>query len=99
MRCDLARHKFCCNCYRINLYCSLYPSTFTHYFSSGYQGLDRNGWTVWYAIRIKAAQKMKQGDLGGYVGSTAKSTAPHVHHEIREKGKNVNPQKFLQGRS
>jgi hypothetical protein len=63
------------------------------------QGLDQNGWTVWFAIRIKAGQKMKRGDLVGYVGSTENSTEPHVHYKIREKGQDVNPQKFLQGRS
>jgi len=48
---------------------------------------------------VRVGQKMKRGDLLGYVGSTGQSTGPHVHYEIWEKGKNVNPQKFLQGRS
>jgi murein DD-endopeptidase MepM/ murein hydrolase activator NlpD len=46
---------------------------------------------------VKIGHKMKRGDIIGYVGSTGKSTGPHVHYEIWEKGKNVNPQKFLQG--
>jgi murein DD-endopeptidase MepM/ murein hydrolase activator NlpD len=48
---------------------------------------------------VEKGQKVKRGDIIGYVGSTGKSTGPHVHYEIWEKGKNVNPQKFLQGRS
>ena len=48
---------------------------------------------------VKIGQKIKKGDIIGHVGSTGKSTGPHVHYEIWEKGKNVNPQKFLQGRS
>jgi murein DD-endopeptidase MepM/ murein hydrolase activator NlpD len=48
---------------------------------------------------VRVGQEMKRGDLLGYVGSTGQSTGPHVHYEIWEKGKNVNPQKFLQGRS
>ncbi len=47
----------------------------------------------------KVGQKVRRGDTIGYVGSTGKSTGPHVHYEVWEKGKNVNPQKFLQGRS
>jgi murein DD-endopeptidase MepM/ murein hydrolase activator NlpD len=48
---------------------------------------------------VKIGQKMKRGGILGYVGSTGKSTGPHVHYEIWEKGKNVNPKKFFQGRS
>jgi murein DD-endopeptidase MepM/ murein hydrolase activator NlpD len=46
---------------------------------------------------VKMSQKVKRGAIIGYVGSTGKSTGPHVHYEIWEKGKNVNPKKFLQG--
>lgn len=48
---------------------------------------------------VKVGQRVKRGDIIGYVGSSGKSTGPHVHYEIWEKGKSVNPQKFLQGRS
>ena len=48
---------------------------------------------------VKLGQKVKRGDIIGYVGSTGKSTGPHVHYEIWEKGKSVNPKKYLQGRS
>lgn len=48
---------------------------------------------------VRVGQTVKRGDILGYVGSTGKSTGPHVHYEIWEKGKHVNPQEFLQGRS
>jgi murein DD-endopeptidase MepM/ murein hydrolase activator NlpD len=48
---------------------------------------------------VKLGEKVKRGGIVGYVGSTGKSTGPHVHYEIWEKGKSVNPQKYLQGRS
>jgi len=48
---------------------------------------------------VKVGQKVKRGDIIGYVGSTGKSTGPHVHYEVWQNGKNVNPYKFLQGRS
>jgi murein DD-endopeptidase MepM/ murein hydrolase activator NlpD len=59
------------------------------------------GFSTIYAHNKKNAvgvgQKVKRGDTIGYVGSTGKSTGPHVHYEVWEKGKNVNPQKFLRG--
>ena len=48
---------------------------------------------------VKVGQKVKRGEIVGYVGSSGKSTGPHVHYEIWEKGKRVNPSRFLQGRS
>jgi murein DD-endopeptidase MepM/ murein hydrolase activator NlpD len=48
---------------------------------------------------VKVGQRVKRGDIIGYVGSSGKSTGPHVHYEVWEKGKSVNPHKFLQGRS
>ena len=48
---------------------------------------------------VKVTQKVRRGDIVAYVGSSGKSTGPHVHYEIWEKGKRVNPIKFLQGRS
>jgi murein DD-endopeptidase MepM/ murein hydrolase activator NlpD len=48
---------------------------------------------------VKMAQKVRRGDVVGYIGSSGKSTGPHVHYEVWEKGKRINPNKFLQGRS
>ncbi len=48
---------------------------------------------------VKVGQRVKRGDVIGYVGSTGKSTGPHVHYEVWQKGRNVNPYKVLQGRS
>jgi len=48
---------------------------------------------------VKRGEKVKRGDVVGYVGSTGKSTGPHVHYEIWEKGRSVNPKKYVQGRS
>ena len=44
---------------------------------------------------VKVGQKIKRGDLLGYVGSTGKSTGAHVHYEIWTKGKAINPRDFL----
>ncbi len=56
------------------------------------------GYETLYAhmIRAKAreGQKVKRGDVIGYVGSTGTSTAPHVHYEIRKNGRVLNPINF-----
>ena len=48
-----------------------------------------------YRIKAKVGQKVKRGELIGWVGSTGKSTGPHLHFEIRVKNKVRNPAQFL----
>ena len=56
------------------------------------------GYESYYAhlskIMVKPGQKVKRGDLIGLVGNTGRSTAPHLHYEIRINGKPVNPVNF-----
>lgn len=57
------------------------------------------GYTTRYAhnskILVKPGQKVKKGDIIAYVGSTGKSTGPHLHYEVLVNGKPVNPQNYL----
>gem|GEM_PF-5054837 len=46
-------------------------------------------------IQVKPGQKIKAGDVIGTVGNTGRSTGPHLHLEIREKDKPVNPNLYL----
>ncbi|SMM98321.1 Peptidase, M23/M37 family [uncultured Candidatus Thioglobus sp.] len=44
-----------------------------------------------FSSRIKVSSKVKKGQVIGYVGSTGRSTGPHLHYELRYKGKRRNP--------
>ena len=44
---------------------------------------------------VKKGQKVKRGEVIGYVGNTGKSVAPHLHYEVHKNGKKVNPVNFF----
>ncbi|MCU4164241.1 M23 family metallopeptidase [Carboxylicivirga caseinilyticus] len=56
------------------------------------------GYTTLYAhmneFNVKMGQKVKRGEVIGYVGNTGTSTASHLHYEVIEKGRKVNPQHY-----
>lgn len=58
-----------------------------------------NNLETWYGhlsrITVREGQHVNVGELIGKVGSTGRSTGPHLHYEVRRNGKAVNPKQFL----
>ncbi|HSG34616.1 MAG TPA: M23 family metallopeptidase [Sphingomonadaceae bacterium] len=46
---------------------------------------------------VAAGDRVQKGDLIGYVGSTGRSTGPHLHYEVRVAGEAVDPSPYLAG--
>ncbi len=47
-------------------------------------------------VQVKVGQKVAARQVVGAMGTTGRSTGPHVHYEVLSDGKNVNPAKFLE---
>jgi len=47
-------------------------------------------------LNVEAGQAVHKGDIIGYVGTTGRSTGPHLHYEVRIAGEAVNPIPYLQ---
>ena len=58
-----------------------------------------NGLTTRYGhlskIDVQNGDTINRGQIIGYVGSTGRSTGPHLHYELRLNDKAINPRRFL----
>jgi len=61
-----------------------------------------NGYKTRYGhnkkILVKVGDKVNKGDKLALMGSTGRSTGPHVHFEVLRNGRNVNPNKYVSAR-
>jgi murein DD-endopeptidase MepM/ murein hydrolase activator NlpD len=48
-----------------------------------------------YRVKARTGQKVKRGEVIGYVGSTGKSTGPHCHYEVHFRGDKIDPIYFF----
>jgi murein DD-endopeptidase MepM/ murein hydrolase activator NlpD len=48
-------------------------------------------------IAVAEGQQVHKGDVIGYVGTTGRSTGPHLHYEVRVDGAAVNPLPYMHG--
>ncbi|MBI1747300.1 MAG: M23 family metallopeptidase [Acidobacteria bacterium] len=62
----------------------------------------RFGLSTWYGhlmrTAVRTGQRVRRHDVIGHVGSTGRSTGPHLHYEVRMNDAPVNPHKFLSSR-
>lgn len=58
-----------------------------------------HGFTTFYAhassTRVKEGQQIKRGQVIAFVGTTGRTTGPHVHYEVQVNGATVNPLKYI----
>jgi murein DD-endopeptidase MepM/ murein hydrolase activator NlpD len=47
--------------------------------------------------KCRSGQRVKRGDIIGYVGSTGRSEAPHLHYEVMKNKQKINPMNFYYG--
>ena len=48
-------------------------------------------------LLVKAGEIVKKGDVIGLMGSSGRSTGPHVHFEVLRNGRNIDPTRFISG--
>jgi murein DD-endopeptidase MepM/ murein hydrolase activator NlpD len=48
-----------------------------------------------FRIKARVGQKVKRGEVIGWVGSTGKSTGPHLHYEVHKNGRPLDPIYFF----
>ena len=76
-----------------------YVGGFGNLISLAHEGNNetRYGHLLKFAPNIKTGDQIRRGQLIGYVGMTGLATAPHLHFELLENGRHIDPRKTLSG--
>lgn len=70
-------------------------SSYGLYVSIGHGGELETRYAHLSRLSVAAGQSVRKGDVIGYVGSTGRSTGPHLHYEVRVAGEAVNPVPYM----
>ncbi len=70
-------------------------SSYGKYISIEHGGQIQTRFAHLSRIAVRNGQSVKKGDLIGFVGSTGRSTGPHLHYEVRVSGRPVNPLQYM----
>lgn len=68
-----------------------YKSGFGKYIDVRHSNTYQTQYAHLSQIAVDSGQKVSQGEVIGYVGSTGFSTGPHLHYQIKKNGRKVNP--------
>lgn len=72
-----------------------YYSSYGNYVQIEHAGEIETRYAHLSSYTVRPGQQVQMGDLIGYVGSTGRSTGPHLHYEVRVGGDPVNPIPYM----
>jgi murein DD-endopeptidase MepM/ murein hydrolase activator NlpD len=72
-------------------------STYGNYIQIEHGGELQTRYAHLSGYAVQAGDRVHKGDLIGYVGTTGRSTGPHLHYEVRVAGEAVDPTPYLAG--
>ena len=70
-------------------------SSYGNYVSIEHGGQLQTRYAHMSRIAVAEGTRVRKGDIIGYVGSTGRSTGPHLHYEVRIAGRSVNPIPYM----
>ena len=73
---------------------SRYDKGYGHYIKIKHKGEVQTLYGHMSRRRVRSQQKVRQGQIIGYVGSTGISTGPHLHFEIIKQNKKIDPFRY-----
>ncbi|MWV26513.1 peptidoglycan DD-metalloendopeptidase family protein [Erythrobacter sp. GH3-10] len=72
-----------------------YYGSYGNYVQIGHGGDVETRYAHLSSYTVQDGEQVRKGDLIGYVGSTGRSTGPHLHYEVRVSSEPVNPIPYM----